>query len=309
MKCPIKLIRIQETPFGRVLDIKEKSLSLGHSMKKLVILLALAACKPHELSLSAVSSKPDAPYNTSSIVRTTNADVDKLLDMSYREDVIFQVGDRNVGISTFQRGLGLTFINLHDDENTSVKAVLEVIDSLGGKLIQLIHSDERNIRFNIGSQFFEFDPNRMFTDVGAEKTLSQFGPYNEKARKEVRALARRITSELDGDIILTLHNNTEDNYSAKSYLNEYANDAADIYLNPEKDPDDFFFVTERLFFDKIRELGYNVVLQNNETMTDDGSLSVWAGRENIPYINIEAQHGHTAEQVEMLFVVYQLFYQ
>ena len=56
-------------------------------------------------------------------------------------------------------------------------------------------------------------------------------------------------------------------------------------------------------YEKFKNLGYNTVLQNNATMTDDGSLSVLAGQQNIPYVNVEAQHGHLEEQVEMLFVL------
>ena len=52
---------------------------------------------------------------------------------------------------------------------------------------------------------------------------------------------------------------------------------------------------------RIAEWGTFTVLQNNNSMTDDGSLSVLAGRLKIPYVNVEAQHGHLEMQVEMLF--------
>ena len=42
------------------------------------------------------------------------------------------------------------------------------------------------------------------------------------------------------------------------------------------------------------------MLQNNHRVRDDGSLSVYAARHNIGYINVEARHGHAAEQREML---------
>jgi hypothetical protein len=42
------------------------------------------------------------------------------------------------------------------------------------------------------------------------------------------------------------------------------------------------------------------LLQNNENVTDDGSLSVYAGMKNIDYINIEAEHGKKEQQKLML---------
>ena len=36
-------------------------------------------------------------------------------------------------------------------------------------------------------------------------------------------------------------------------------------------------------------MGYNVVLQNNATVTNDGSLSYYAGVQGKEYINFEAQ--------------------
>jgi hypothetical protein len=42
-----------------------------------------------------------------------------------------------------------------------------------------------------------------------------------------------------------------------------------------------------------------VVLQHHRPQ-DDGSLSVYAAKKKIPYINIEALHGHLDEQIRML---------
>jgi len=214
-----------------------------------------------------------------------------------------RLGTRKVDINFLKKGSGLTFVNLHDNENTSVKAAFIVIDSIGGRIIQLQHTEERNIQFNLESVKYEFDPNRMFTDLGAEETLKRYSKMSGKAHKSIRALAKRVVDSLDQRMIVTLHNNSEDNYSSLSYLDEYKNDAVEVYINPDKDPDDFFFVTTKELFDAFKKLGYNTVLQNNDTMTDDGSLSVLAGQQDIPYINVEAQHGHLEEQVKMLFAL------
>ncbi|MCP4458472.1 MAG: hypothetical protein GY816_10690 [Cytophagales bacterium] len=214
-----------------------------------------------------------------------------------------RLGSQEIKLRFLKKEDGPTFINLHDDENTSVKAAFKVLDSLGGRLIELRHLGERNIKFNLNSTAYEFDPNRMFTDLGAKTSLEQYSKMSTKAHESIRGLAQRVVDSLDSQMIVTLHNNTNDNYSSLSYLDEYKTDAAAVFINPTRDPDDFFFVTTLEFFEKFRNMGYNTVLQNNETMTDDGSLSVLAGRLDIPYINVEAEHGHFKEQVEMMFAL------
>ena len=213
----------------------------------------------------------------------------------------YKLGNRVIDLKFSQQGTGLTYVNLHDDENTSVRAVRRVLDSIGGRLIEFRHSGERNIQFKIGSSQYEFDPNRIFTKFGADESLKTYSHSSNRALKLVTGLAQRMVDSLNQKMIVTLHNNSDEKYSSLSYLDEYKNDAAAVFINPDRDPDDFFFVTTRELFRKFRALGFNTVLQNNNTMTDDGSLSVLAGRQKIPYINVEAQHGHLEMQIEMLF--------
>jgi hypothetical protein len=51
-------------------------------------------------------------------------------------------------------------------------------------------------------------------------------------------------------------------------------------------------------------IGYNVVLQNNTTVEDDGSLSVYCGKNRISYINFESESGHFEEQIKMITEIY-----
>ena len=105
--------------------------------------------------------------------------------------------------------------------------------------------------------------------------------------------------------MIALHNNSEGQYSALSYEKGaiYGSDAAAVFIADGTDPDDFFFVTETAVFDAIRGRGYNVVLQDNRRVSDDGSLSVYCGRAGVRYINVEAQHGHLEQQVAMLLAL------
>ena len=200
---------------------------------------------------------------------------------------------------------GLTYINVHDDENTSVQAGLDVIRRPGGRVIELQHMDRRNIVFTLDGTTYEFDPNRMFTDVGAEASLHRFGAYSDSAFAVVRRFADELIEAYDLaalSVVVTLHNNTEGTYSAKSYAEggEYEEDAADVFIVEGSDPDDFFFVTDRGIFEKLKAGGFNVVLQDNDRATDDGSLSVFCGQHDIPYVNVEAQRGHLEAQIRML---------
>jgi hypothetical protein len=66
------------------------------------------------------------------------------------------------------------------------------------------------------------------------------------------------------------------------------------------DADDFVLTTDEKIFNHLKSKNINAVLQSHKVTTDDGSLSIYCSKKKIPYINIEAQHGHTAEQLRML---------
>src|SRR5690606_38163161 len=135
-------------------------------------------------------------------------------------------------------------------------------------------------------------------DAGVRMTLAA-----DSAHHGAVALARLFGDALVAvyapeAVVVTLHNNTPDHYSARSYAEggEYERDAEAVHLEPGVDPDDFFFVTERALFDILAAEGFNVVLQDNRRVTDDGSLSVWAARVGLPYVNGEAEPGPPREQ-------------
>jgi len=223
---------------------------------------------------------------------------------------VYRIGDREIEVVEHSCGeKGPTIFNMHDDENTSVKAALEVIRKRGGRLIELRHTGERLVTFRIGSETYTVDPNRIFTDEGTRKTLEKYSSYSPPAFEAVRSFADKLLRDYGLDatgLIITAHNNGADEYSAASYLPGavYETDAAGVYIAEGSDPDDFFFVTTQKAYNGLKKAGFNVVLQNNDTVTDDGSLSVLAGRKNIPYINCEAEKGHLQEQVKMLEAVF-----
>lgn len=224
----------------------------------------------------------------------------------------YELGESTVSIVLSRSNdSSLLFFNMHDDENTAIEAATEILPEMGGSLLHLEHSGERLIEFTLEGTVYRFDPNRIFTEGGARRTLLRYGPFSLEAFQMVRAFAEHLVDFYQLDrrpVIITIHNNTEGSYSAESYRpgGEYENDARDAFIASGCDPDDFFFVTDAEHFRLFKREGFNVVLQDNERVTDDGSLSVLAGRAGLPYINVEAQHEHLAEQKQMLRVLYRV---
>ncbi len=208
----------------------------------------------------------------------------------------------------------ILYLNLHEDERTGVEAARQA--GVAGRVCRLAHGGGRNVTFGMGGRDWRFDPNRMFTRRGAIQTLANLNGLDTLAvEKEhaaaldsVRAVAAYVLAASGlarARAVVALHNNTDDQYSAQSYTagGIYARDAAAVHLAPGEDADDFFFVTARALYEKLAAAGYNVVLQHPETVTDDGSLSVYCARQGIGYVNVEAEHGHAEKQRDMLRVL------
>ncbi len=223
---------------------------------------------------------------------------------------VFPMGNTGVFIWVYLYGSGHTYFAPHADETTSIAAAHAALAEHGGTLVELVHRGTRNITFVLNETTHLVDPNRIFTDAGIATTLSQQGStYSEAAHELVGALARNILDRLENirprrGTLVTLHNNTNDNYSIESYREGgvYARDASRVHINPDIDRDDFYFTTVPEVYEFLEAQNRNVALQSS-AVTDDGSLSVYCARENIPYINVEAQRGHLDVQIEMINLI------
>lgn len=205
---------------------------------------------------------------------------------------------------------GVCFINLHSDESTSVEACEQFLANNNGTLIQLKHKLQRNIQFVINNAEYTIDPNRIFTSKGIKATLQKLSTYNKLAEKEVEKFAAAIIQQIDNaKLIVALHNNGNKGLSIHSYTkggNEYAN-TAKVYVNPLMDEDDFVYTTNEKIFAFAQKQMINVVLQKEKGSVNDGSLSIYYGTKKIPYINIEAEHGHLKEQIQLLNTLAPIF--
>ena len=180
----------------------------------------------------------------------------------------------------------------------------------GGQYFELIHTGDRMIGFAHGEDSLFIDPNRIYTDAGIWQQLAK----NKNADTLLfcavaswRDSVLQILRIRERSLVIALHNNTNRFYSLSSYTEggEFEAEADSTYTGRISDQDDFYFVTDPEIFRKLSEGRYHVVLQANETATDDGSLSVYCARYGIPYINVEAQHHHLVRQVKMLIYVFQ----
>lgn len=218
----------------------------------------------------------------------------------------FMIGDTNVHVLVYQRGQpSPTFINVHDDENTSVEAGKAVIDETSGRLIELAHGGKRHLRFTVDGEDFAVDPNRIFSDAGIRAALERRGKYSSAAHWAVERFARKFLERFAlgrERVIVALHNTVDGDYSIESYRPgaEHAAAAADLHISSNRSRFDFFYVTDRRFFDYLKQRDFNMVLQDNAAVPDDGSLSVYFAKRGIPYLNIEAELGQLDRQIEMV---------
>lgn len=213
----------------------------------------------------------------------------------------YKLGETTIDLSITGQSGNSIYIHLHEDERTALSAAKKFLAHHSGRLISISHHGGRNVKFTLHGRRYQFDPNRIFTSNGIRRTLSAHSAnVSSDAVAVVTKFANRIKEMLGNQQIISLHNNA--NESIRSYLasGKYSRDVARVAYFPNQNPHNFFLVTEVGKFDALKNKGYNVVLQNNQHVRDDGSLSVYAAKHDIPYINVEAAHGALAAQMKML---------
>lgn len=197
-----------------------------------------------------------------------------------------------------QEGRGKkTFVHLHQNETTALKAAQIVSKKEGAGLLTLKHSGGRTISFRMNKQRFEFDPNRIFTDKGIRDSLRMYSHYSPKAHREVKKLAEEILKRMPRGKIIAVHNNKE--YSIRDYLPGHSleHDARSLHLTPKHFYRNFYVLTQAKDYQRLVNIGWNGILQARD-VRDDGSLSVYYA--NTSYVNVEAGYDQLAMQIKML---------
>jgi len=229
------------------------------------------------------------------LVLSLNSNIYSESKFSYLEKMSFQFGNNMVYLSKiYVAGKSkLTYINVHENEWSSITAVKRKITKSGGTFYLINHEKTRRIR----AEHSSFDPNRIFTKIGREYHV------NKKDEMNVGDFSNSFLKTIFCGIknVVAVHNNTNNRYSIKSYLSggKYEINANKVNYNPNLDPDDFFYTTSNNLYKYLKNKKYNVVLQSDKVI-DDGSLSVYCSKKNIGYVNVESEFGHTKIQEKML---------
>ena len=207
----------------------------------------------------------------------------------------------------------ISFVHVHENETTAVTAANAVIDSLQkGCFTTWQCQQQRYVDFEIENLQYHFDPNRIYSTAGMGATLrSNGGIYTDSAMLAVKQVADEFVRRyIDSNrLVVALHNNTDaGGLTINSYQKggTYYKDAKLVFVNSKQDADDFFYTTELVYYNFLKRKGFNIVLQDNVHVHDDGSLSVYCATHHIPYINIEAQEGHLPQQIKMLGAIFNI---
>lgn len=207
----------------------------------------------------------------------------------------------------------IQFLAIHDDEDTGVKAAFEYIRFSGGRIIDCQYGGIRNFKLNNRGERFQTDPNSIYTKKGIPIGIQKYGPVDDDIAKHLERTAKAILKLYNPEkrgYIFTLHNNTDGDFGIASYLKGYEleNTADSLHINFSMDPDDLVFVTDPKLFSGLKKENVNVVLQS-EKAPDDGSLSIYAMINKIPYINVEVQHGHVGENLRLIEIAIKVLFQ
>ena len=205
---------------------------------------------------------------------------------------IFQT---NVTVNTYQYPAGrgrspVTFVVLHHDEQTGLKATKSVLERRGGKLVELASTDpitnkpSRKVYFKFNEKTLCFDPNRIFSDEGISKTLEGChtavpnGTDKESIIAAVKAFRKALLEIMmpkrrcwidstqprscPEEIIAAVHNSTdsstdltgEKSISALSFVvpgGMETDDTEAAYIVNGEDSDNFFIASNPFIFSNL----------------------------------------------------------
>lgn len=188
------------------------------------------------------------------------------------------------------------FLVIHGDEPTARDVLSDYMHDHYG-IAYMVTNNGRNVQI----EGVIIDPNRMFSRVGAEKSITALNPGIDAAKRDAalvfldrerEKLVKRLKPGRDSRLF-ALHNNRD--YSVKDEVE--VSDRTSL-REPER-PREFFLCTDPRDFDILAKSPFNVVLQT-KAEPDDGSLSRLAARLGFRYINLECAVGSYEDQMERL---------
>lgn len=212
----------------------------------------------------------------------------------------YNFGEKKLTLTstTYTTGIPIHLLQLHSNETTAGEVARKISAELGIDFLRIENNNQRLIEFHLQSAAYRFDPNRIFSTRGIVASLQKLSQYSEDAFQAIFYFREFLLGLIDKDkIMVAVHNNTDGAFSLADYQKA---ETGLVHQNPALDADDFFITTDSLIFSRLKAANFNVVLEYRDALADDGSLSIYSARNNLHYVNVEAQHGHAKEQEEML---------
>jgi hypothetical protein len=221
-------------------------------------------------------------------------------------------------------GSPFRYVVIHGDEETAPLATEEHLKRYPGVMIQLVNPGNRWVTFKLSGlpYTYDFDPNRIFTRAGLEQNVralnrrtrrSRYPRLFEEVEKFRDQLLKLILGARPAELaVIAVHNNStspRSDFSFETFVNSrgYFPGVEAMQYRRSQSPFNLFVVTEPADYEELARRGMNVVLENAELVADDGSLSVFCGREKIRYANVETRQGELSRQVEMLDAVREIW--
>lgn len=244
------------------------------------------------------------------------------------------LGETTVKVNIYEKaGAKITFFAPHFNEMLGADEAKKILSEKGGRLVELESFDQsgnsaRFLNFKFQNKFYSLDPNRIYTANG-RKCTSFSAEINTKIENFAEDLLKVILPETgrENTLLVALHNNQNvdgkplnaraGDLTATSFgkAGAFSDQAQGVYLsNEETDDDNFIFLSKPQFLSFFAEQNFNVVVQKPAAQLrtancqiDDGSLSVFFGQLDFPYINLEADiKTGSARQRQMIEAVYKL---
>jgi len=190
------------------------------------------------------------------------------------------------------------YLLIHGDENTA-RQVLETWMYFHAGTAYFSGASARNVAMLGGM----VDPNRIFSRVGAERSLRSLNPSwtTEQLTQalalldhEREKLIHRLTPP-KGGLLVVLHNN-----SGGYNVNDELTDSDRTSIKQPARSHEFFLCTDERDYEMLATSPYNVVLQNKKPTMDDGSLSRLAAARGFRYVNLETTLGYYEAQLGRL---------
>jgi hypothetical protein len=218
----------------------------------------------------------------------------------------FRLGDNLITISKLShpRERSFVLVSLHNDEETSLSAAQEFVETQGGQMISLENNAEHDLQFEFLSKEYRVDPNKIFTQRGRAKGLKS-GPYKNQLAIEMQRFADYLLEIIPHNKhVIGVHNYHDEKRSIKTFkTRKLVRKLRSVHRNSSMDENDFIITTNEGIYRQLSAKGFNVVLQHSAVIRDDGSLSIAIEKTRRHYVDIVVQTGHREEQKRMLGAV------